>query len=168
MISNPGVVVDTTKSFTVGAWLTPTAPANGLFQTAVSERGQLNSGFFLQLDPQMHWTFAMVPTNAAGGARATSAGTAALGQPVYVSGVWDAVNHELRLYVNGSLAANQGYLPPANPTADKGLTLGSAWYNGAVVDRWNGQIANPVVVEAPLTATQIGQLQTGGFFPGLD
>jgi hypothetical protein len=168
MISSPGVVVDTTKSFTVGAWLTPTASVSGAYQTAVSERGQTNSGFFLQLDPQMHWTFAMMPTNQGGGARATAASTAAIGQPVYVSGVWDAVNHELRLYVNGSLTATQGYWPPANPTADQGLTLGSAWWSGAVVDRWNGQIANPVVVQAPLTSTQIFQLQTGGFFPGLD
>jgi hypothetical protein len=111
----------------------------------------------------------MSPTNqAGGGVRAVAGPTAAIGQPVYVAGVWDAVNRELRLYVNGSLAANQGYSPPANPTADQGLTLGSAWFNGGVVDRWNGQIGNPVVVQAPLTATQIFQLQTGGFFPGLD
>jgi hypothetical protein len=167
MISEPGVVVDTTKSFTVGGWLTPTA-ATGLYQTAVSERGQTNSGFSLQLDPQMRWTFAMVPTNQSGGVRATAASTAAIGQSVYVAGVWDAVNHEVRLYLNGSLAATQGYWPPANPTADQGLTVGSGWSNGAVVDRWNGQIANPVVAQAALTSTQIFQLQTGGFFPSLD
>lgn len=167
MISDPAAVVDTTQSFTVGAWLTPTAPVTG-YETAVSERGTYYSGFYLQINSNHQWQFVVSSTQniaSATSAAAAMAGTVGYGQPVYVAGVYDLVNHEVRLYVGGSLAGVSTYWPDSEPSANLGVALGSAWWQGAVVDHWSGQIGNPVVVPAALTSTQITQLQANGFFP---
>lgn len=167
MMSAPGVVVDTTKSFTVGAWMTPTA-ASSLNQTAISERGQTNSGFFLQLTPYRTWSFVVSPTTQNGSGRVTVPQPVELGQRVFVAGVYDAVNQELRIYFNGDLAAIQGYRQPTGPTASLGFTLGSGVVNGVAGDFFTGRIGNPFVAQAALTTTEISAVMNGSFFPGLD
>lgn len=158
MKSSPGLVVDTTKSFTVGAWLTPTA-VNGTAQTAMAAVGQNNAGFALKLTAAGHWCFQVLSSSGFGQAVGSTAVTQ--GQPVFVAGVWDAINHEMRLYVNGSLASNQTYWPASPSPVDQGVTLGSGWSSN---DFWNGQIANPVVVPGELTSGQLGQMANEMFF----
>ncbi|RBY76601.1 hypothetical protein DQ239_13765 [Blastococcus sp. TF02-09] len=167
MMSAPGVVVDTTKSFTVGGWMTPTV-ASTLHQTAISERGQTSSGFSLQLTPERKWSFVVSATTQNNAGRATVGTPITLGVPVYVTGVYDAINHELRVYQNGVLSATRAYRQPAGPTASLGFTLGSGFANGVAGDFYTGRIGNPFVVQGVLTPQQIQDVSSGGFFPGLD
>lgn len=162
MSSSPGVVVDTKKSFTVGAWINPVSTDHVM--TAVSERGSTNSGFFLQLTAQGQWRFDVHSTTSDVEGVAVAPGGVTAGQPVYVAGVYDAVNREVRVYVNGSLSAVANYVPDAAPSADGGVTIGSAWYHGALADSFDGQIANPAVVQGALAPVQISDLQNEAFF----
>ncbi|MGZ4617126.1 MAG: LamG domain-containing protein [Frankiaceae bacterium] len=166
MITDPAAVVDTTKSFTVGAWLTPTKSLS-TYETAVSERGTYNSGFYLQITSSNQWRFVVGSTQNSPTATSAEAegSTVSYGQPKYVAGVYDLINHEVRLYVGGSLAAVKTYWPDNEPSADAGIALGSAWTQGHVSDNWTGLIGNPVVVPGALTPSQLTQLETASFFP---
>jgi hypothetical protein len=157
-----GVVVDTTESFTVAGWLTPTVDVSGV-ETAISTRGSLYSGFRVGITADNHWQFGVYGTASGTGGTAVAGSTVSHGEPVYVAGVWDAVNHEIRLYLNGSgsPAAVTRYLPNSDPTADQGLTLGSGWTNGAAVERWTGQIGNPIVVQGVVSDSAMSDLFQG-------
>jgi hypothetical protein len=153
--------VDLRQSFTAGAWLTPTGPT-GVATTAVAQEGLL-SGFELGLTADGHWQFRLhIPSTTA---TAVSAGTAGSGAPVYVSGVWDAVNKELRLYVGSGLASITRFDPHAAAGLDGGVTVGGRWAHGAPAELWSGQIGNPVVAQAAFTSTDVAQLAGETFFP---
>lgn len=165
MHSAPGVV-DTAKSFTVGAWVTPTEAAGSAPETAISGLGLAGTGFELRLNTAQQWEFSVHGPGTRGTVVAPA--TYLPGNPVYVAGEWDAVNQELRLSYNGSTAAVSGYRPLPVPGSRTTVTIGSRLAQGTAVDRFTGQIGNPVVVQAPLTPFQLSMLQFGAFFPGSD
>ena len=82
--------------------------------------------------------------------------------------MWDAVNHELRLSVNGGTPSTTRYRPLPVPGWRTTVAIGSRISQGVSVDRFTGQIGNPVVVQAALPTSQLQQLQYGIFFPGSD
>lgn len=165
MRSAPGVV-DTSKSFTVGAWVTPTETAGTAPETAISGLGLAGTGFELRLNTAQQWEFGVHGPGTHGTVVAPV--TYLPGNPVYVAAVWDAVNQELRLSYNGSTAAVTGYRPLPVPGSRTTVTIGSRLAQGTAVDWFTGQIGNPVVVQAPLTPFQVSLLKFGGFFPGSD
>jgi hypothetical protein len=160
-----GTVVDPRQSFSAGAWLTPTAAAAATAETAVAE-GLGRTGFELGLGPDGRWQFRV--RSASGSATAVAAGTAGVGIPVYVSGVWDAVNREVRLYLNGTLASVTGFAAHGGPAAVGGVTVGARPARSGMSEGWTGQVGNPVVSQATLTSGQIRQLSDESFFPGGD
>jgi hypothetical protein len=160
----PGPVVDTRQSFTAGAWLTPTAMPTGGPATAVAQRGAGGTGFGLGLDSAGHWQFRV--HSAAGDAVAVAVETAGPGSPVYVAGVADAVNHELRLYEDGALAAVAGFAPATGHAPEGVATVGGRLAGTVLTERWTGQVGNPVLAQAPLTGVGIAQLAYESFFPG--
>jgi len=116
-----GAVVDTRQSFTAGAWLTPSASPAGAPATAVAQEGLSGTGFALGLTGDGHWQFRVHTTS--GDAVAVAAGTAGPGLPVYVAGVADAINREVRLYVNGGLASIAGFTPARGQAPDGVATV---------------------------------------------
>lgn len=144
-----GAVVDPSRSFTVGAWATPDGPG-----TVVAGHAPGGTGYALRLNSQMQWEFDLASTPGQV-VRAVSTATASSGTAVYVTGVYDAVNRELRLYVNG-LAAVAG-VELHRSSASKGVVL--------VGESWTGRIGNPVLVQAALSSYNISQLSDEGFFP---
>jgi hypothetical protein len=165
--TDPGVVVDTTQSFAVAAWLTPTEDVAGA-ETAVSAKGSTYSGFTLGVNANNQWQFGVHEPSSSAGSAVASSGALTHGQPVFVVGVWDAGSHEIRLYLNGSgsPAGVTRYRPNTSTsvTAANGITLGSAWANGTVTERWTGQIGNPVVVQGVPSASQMYELMLSAFF----
>jgi hypothetical protein len=161
-----GTVVDTRQSFTVGAWLTPSASPAGAPATAVAQDGLGGAGFGLGLAADGHWQFRV--HGATGDAVAAATGTAFPGMPVYVAGVADAINHEVRLYVNGGLAAVAGFTPATGHALDGVATVGARLLRTGVSERWTGQVGNPVLVQAPLTGMDMSMLSGETFFPGND
>lgn len=156
-------VVDPRRTFTVGAWLTPTATPSGTAATAVAqERGK--TGFELGLTSDDHWQFRVHSGTTT--ATAVAGTTPGVGFPVFVVGVWDPVNHEIRLSVDGTMAAVSGSNPLGGAAPLGGVTVGGRWSPAGLTERWTGQVGNPVVVQAPLTPFQISLLSSEMFFPG--
>jgi hypothetical protein len=159
-----GSVIDTRQSFTAGAWLTPTVSPAGAPATAVAQTGSGGTGFELGLTADGHWRFGVhsAPRNAV----VVGGGLASPGIPVYVAGVADAINRELRLYVNGGLAAVTGFTPATGHAADGVATVGGRLARNDVAEPWSGQVGNPVLAQAPLTGLDISLLSSENFFWG--
>jgi hypothetical protein len=161
-----GTVVDTRQSFTAGAWLTPSATPAGAPATAVAQEGVSGTGFELGLTADGHWQFRV--HSASGDAVASGAATAFPGMPVYVGGVADAINNEVRLYVNGGLASVAGFTPAKGHAPDGVATVGGRLVRTGVTERWTGQVGNPVLAQAALTGRALSSLSSESFFPGSD
>jgi hypothetical protein len=157
-----GAVVDTKQSFSVGAMLNPAASPVGAPMTAIAQEGPGGTGFELGLTADNRGQFRV--HLAAGDAVAVANTTAGTGYPVYVAGVADTINHEIRLYVNG-LAASAGFTPPRGHAPDGVATVGGRLDRTGVAQRWIGTIGNPVLAQAPLTNDDLARLSYEMFFP---
>jgi hypothetical protein len=161
-----GTVVDTRQSFTAGAWLTPSASPAGAPATALAQEGLGGTGFGLGLSADGSWQFRV--HGASGDAVASAPGTAFPGFAAYVAGVADAINHEVRLYVNGGLASVAGFTPATGHALDGAATVGGRLVRtGVVAERWTGQVGNPVLAQASLSGRAVSSLSSESFFPGL-
>jgi hypothetical protein len=158
-----GAVVDTRQSFTAGAWLTPSASPAGAPATAVAQRGRGGSGFELGLSADGRWQFRV---HGADEAAVVAASPTSPGVPVYVAGVADAVNRELRLYVNGTLASVAGFTPARGHAPDGVATVGGRPARTGVAEPWTGQVGNPVLAQAALTGLDVSLLSSESFFWG--
>ncbi|MFG3028528.1 LamG-like jellyroll fold domain-containing protein [Streptomyces sp. NPDC048253] len=145
-----GPVLDTSGSYSVAAWVRLDAiPGN--YATAVSQdsRATANS-FYLQYG---HGTFAF---STPGEHRAQVAVPAETGRWYHLVGVRDAASNQIRLYVDGKLAATATggtALPSTGP-----LTVGRAHWNGANVDFWNGAVDEVHAVDRALTTEEVSTL----------
>lgn len=147
-------VVKPVSSFTVAAWLKP----EGAGGVAVSTVG--TSGFWLGATADA-WQFCLRPQAPAEQVCASNPrrGNAPW---THVSGVWDAANQDLRLYLNGSIAARAAFSWPAGtPATAMTLNVGAVAPTGTVRARWAGQLADPAVYAGVATASQLGLLDVG-------
>jgi hypothetical protein len=158
-----GSVVDTRRGFSAGAWLTPTAVPAGAPATAIAQEGLGGTGFELGLTADGRWQFRV---HASGGVAVVTAPGTSTGVPVYVAGVADAVNRELRLYVNGALASVAGFTPAKGQAHEGVATVGGRLVRGGIAERWSGQVGNPVLAQATLTGMDISMLSSESFFWG--
>ncbi|MFJ5293958.1 LamG-like jellyroll fold domain-containing protein [Streptomyces sp. NPDC088348] len=138
-IQSGGPVVDTERSFTVSAWVRPTSKSG--FQTVAGQDGGHVSGFFLQYsDEADRWRLAMGDSDSADGDESDvlSLASPRLGQWQHLTAVFDAGNHEIRLYVGGVL---QGHDRHWNTwAADGPFTVGRGQWEGAASDLFHGGI----------------------------
>ena len=123
----PAPVVDTAQSFSVSAWVKPTA-ATG-FRTAVSVDGSKISGFYLQRAADGRFAF----TRRAGdGDTASSSAVSTLpaqaDQWQHVVGVYNRAAGTLSLYVNGTLQQSVPFTTPW--TAGGHLVVGRGKWAG--------------------------------------
>lgn len=154
--------VDTTKSFSVSAWvnLEENNPNHNSSYTAVSQDGAANSGFYLQA-AQGTWKFCLrsqtttiVTDCAVGPAVLTSTW-------VYVTGIWDASNKQVRILTGTSMTPKDGtpvvshILPAGDQSANGALVVGSAKGSGIATDMWFGQIYNPVITPGVISSSQL-------------
>jgi hypothetical protein len=136
-------VVDSSRSFTVGAWVNPSATPT-YDADAVSLSGTTRSGFELGYRLNLgQWCFSATAADTSAGTRTAACTSTALtnGAWTHLAGVYDAVNGQLRLYVNGTLAATTSYTAGWNATGPlvvgRGLsTTGTniAWFGGSISD----------------------------------
>ncbi|WP_146258983.1 ricin-type beta-trefoil lectin domain protein [Streptomyces tateyamensis] len=153
-IDTAGTTVDTTKSFTIDAWIKPTS--NG--GVAVSQDGTTTAGFMLWPD-RGTWRFAMANADATGwNYDWTGAANAnATVQPniwAHLTARYNSNSGQMSLYVNGALA-NSGYHKPTSAISGK-LTIGRWWNNKAAASYFNGSISDVTVYDStaqPGTAT---------------
>ncbi|WP_158634291.1 LamG-like jellyroll fold domain-containing protein [Amycolatopsis sp. WAC 04197] len=143
-----GPAVRTDRSFTVSAWVTANRfVAKPLAMTAVSQDGVFNSGFYLQYNADQHrWVFLKFSADIADGAALRWHGvvakqTPALGVPVHLTGVYDALTKEMRIYVNGELGNDEKFVYPGTDWDAGGkLVMGRGKFNGAESDFWPGTV----------------------------
>ena len=151
----PGPAIDTSKGFSVSAWVKPAAL--GSYQTAVSQdggTGQTVSGFYLQLSSTNHWRMCLPTTLAAtfvGDCAAASGTVTSTGSWAFLTGVWDPWNQQIRLYVNGALAGTQSHA--STPATSGAFVLGRS-LNGSQGDWFHGWIADASVVQGVADSVQ--------------
>jgi len=153
--------LDTTKSFTVSAWLSPGAVTDSGIYTAVSESGSVNSGFYLQVN-QKRWSFCVRQQSPSAAAVCAMTDTIVQpGVPVFVTGIWDAVNQQVRLLLGSSISAQTvtAHAPVAGDVAAAGPTVvGSAVSNSSLADPWLGEITDPTLFQAVVDSGQLANL----------
>ena len=152
----PVPVVDTTKSFTVAAWVKVNRV--GGYQTFVSEDGPVLSSFFLQLRGDSNefsftvpYDFFVLPQ---------SGFTPIPGKWYHLAGVYDATAQTATLFVNGVLADIVHHVvagPATGPTA-----IGRGKFAGNPVDFVNGAVDDVRLYQAALAASDILQVARVG------
>jgi alpha-L-arabinofuranosidase len=145
----PTPVVDTTRSFTVAAWV----KLNNLdgWQTFVSEDGDVLSSFFLQLRADSRQFSFTVPYDFF--VLPLSGFTPEVGRWYHLAGVYDAAAQSASLYVNGVLADtvyNVVAGPATGPTA-----IGRGKFAGNPVDFVNGAVDDVRLFQAPLAPPEV-------------
>ncbi|MEO7288485.1 MAG: LamG-like jellyroll fold domain-containing protein [Jatrophihabitantaceae bacterium] len=156
-----GPMVDTSKAFTVSAWVRPAAL--GSVQTAVSQAagsGQTVSGFYLQLNASNQWQMCVSSSLTSAGFSgdcATAPGTVtSTGNWAFLTGVWDPGNQQVRLYVNGGAPSTNSHL--STPTAPGAFTVGTS-ISGSNHYWFHGWISDVSIVPGAADSVQQGFLQ---------
>jgi hypothetical protein len=147
-----GPVLDTTGSYSVSAWVTlDSLPGN--YATAVSQDGRRQaSPFYLQYG---QGAFAF---STPGGQRARLVTTPETGRWYHLVGVRDAASNQIRLYVDGKLAATATAGP--NYVGSGPLAVGRAKWDGANTDFWDGAVDEVHAYDKVLTAEEVSELHT--------
>ncbi|MBL7258622.1 LamG-like jellyroll fold domain-containing protein [Paractinoplanes lichenicola] len=147
-----GPVLDTTKDYTVAAWVTlDKLPGN--YASAVSQDGRVTENpFYLQYG---QGAFAF---STPGGNRARLAVTPELNRWYHLVGVRDHAGGEVRLYVDGQRAA----AVPAGPdvVSTGPLAVGRAKYAGNRTDYWSGSVDEVHAYNRALTDAEVAALHT--------
>jgi len=144
--TTPAPVLDTAQSFSVAAWVRPSALTG--WRTMVNQDGANVSGFWLQYSEAMGKKFVLTMHDAdsttSNAYRAVSTTTPAVGQWYHVLGVRDKVAGTMKIYVNGKLEGSTAYT--GGWAANGALNVGRGkygtpndWFAGAVdeVQTWN-------------------------------
>ena len=133
----PQSVIDTTKSYTVSAWVKLKQTTG--FQTFVSVDGNSVSGFFLQMRDSGNFALTLLTADSPSAAVVASSINPVEPDTWYhLVGVHDAAAQTISLYVNGVL---QETVPCTTAWQAKGhLEIGRGKYEGNLVDFVNGEI----------------------------
>ncbi|MYR46527.1 LamG-like jellyroll fold domain-containing protein [Streptomyces sp. SID5910] len=147
-----GPVLDTAGSYSVSAWVRLDGlPGN--YATAVSQDGRYQaSPFYLQYG---QGAFAF---STPGEKRARLAVTPQTGRWYHLVGVRDGASNQIKLYVDGTLAATAAAGP--NYAASGPLAVGRAQWNGQDTDFWNGAVDEVHAYDKALTAEEVSALHT--------
>jgi len=154
----PQAVINTAESYSVGAWVNLNDTKS--FHTAVSIDGQHISTFFLQYCGQCG-TFAFAaPVSDADNPLSVRAqamiGTPTLGRWYYLTGVYDAANQVIKLYVDGVLQGTQPYFGAFQATGH--TVIGRGRFNDNPVDFFPGRIDEVRLYQGVLSDAQIAAL----------
>jgi hypothetical protein len=155
--ATPGPVLDTTKPFSVAAWVNAQSLAAGP-QTMVTQQASAGSGFALEYNGRT-WDFARSATDSANPVTpAATAGAAATTGWHHLVGTWDGGT--LALYVDG--VAQPATAVDSTPIAAAGpLVIGRGFADGAVAKPFTGEIADVQVYQQALKASDVLSLYNG-------
>jgi alpha-L-arabinofuranosidase len=160
----PGAVVNTTQSYTASAWVKLNSLSG--YQTFVSIDGSQISGFYLQLrgdTGKFAFTSLTADSTSANTDFASSTSAPVTGTWYHLTGVYDASAKTLSLYVNGSLQQTISHATAWQATGD--TEIGRGKYSGNPVDFVNGQVDDVRLYNTALSAQQIQDVPTVGYWP---
>ncbi|MEV6377778.1 LamG-like jellyroll fold domain-containing protein, partial [Micromonospora musae] len=157
-----GPVLDTTKSFTVMAWIRPTDLSAQPIQTFLAQDGVSMSRFQLQYRQDANggrggWCFTLASADSVGASKVIPCAGQAVGLPtngewVHVAGRYDSTTGKMRVYVMGDPNSCAGEVAEA--------TAPGAWSatQPFVIGRtWNGDIDDVRAYQRVLTDAEICQ-----------
>ena len=156
-LATTGSVLDTTKSFSVSAWVDPTGLGSA-WQTFVVQQANQVSGFSLDYDGSTgDWAFSRAESDRPGATidRAESSSPAQANAWTYLTGTFDAGTGALSLFVNGGFA---GTTVDNMPLAATGPLVIGRGFGGAANDFVTGDIADVQVYQRSLSATDVHDL----------
>ncbi|HEV7976933.1 LamG-like jellyroll fold domain-containing protein [Amycolatopsis sp.] len=152
-------LLDTTGNYSVAAWVklndSGDGTAGGAFQTVVSQDGGDHSAFFLQYsgaDKRLAFSFV--------GTRALAPTAPVPGRWYHVAGVRDAATGQVKLYVDGQLAATKDACLGEASTGH--TVIGRGQFGGNQVDHLNGAIDQVRVYDRALSDADVSALFTSG------
>ncbi|MCW2901896.1 MAG: abfA [Streptosporangiaceae bacterium] len=150
----PSPVVDTTRSFTVMAWVRFDATTG--FHTVVGVDGDRVSGFYLQSrgdDGRFAFTRLTSDSTTATHVRAEASAGPQPGTWYHLAGVYDAAERQISLYVNGAFQQAVAFTAPWRARGH--LTIGRGQWAGAPADHVRGTIDDVRLYRAALTAEEL-------------
>lgn len=159
-VATSSAAIDTKSSFSVSAWVKTTTTSGT--HVILAQSGATRSGFVLQ-EAAGHLQFCMQPQSTTGAAVcATQSAALTKNSWSMVTGVWDAVNKQLRVVVGESaspVAVVPYTLPAGEVTAAGVFTVGSGQVAGAAANPWAGAITNPFVAQGVIDTASLGVLK---------
>lgn len=170
-VTTSGPVLDTTKSFTVMAWVRAADLAAQTEQTILAQDGATASRFELQFRQDANggvggWCLTMSGDSGGGGAVSACADGQSVGVPsngtwVHVAGRYDTVTGKIRVYVMGDTQFCAGEVAeataPAPWSATGSFAIGRGWSGGAGVSYWRGDIDDARAYQRVLSDSEICQ-----------
>ncbi|MFK8851729.1 LamG domain-containing protein [Streptomyces sp. Ac-502] len=155
-----GPVVDTTKSFSVSAWVKLGDKDRNY--TFLSQAGDRASGFQLYYSKYYDkWVFNRHTKDAddTGIVRAVSKDAAQPGTWTHLAGSYDATKKTVSLFVNGKLQESTEFTTPWR--AAGGLQIGRLHYKSAWQENALGVVDDVRVIQSPLTAADAASVSEG-------
>ncbi|GAA0421049.1 LamG domain-containing protein [Actinoplanes campanulatus] len=176
-LATSGALVDTTKSFTVAAWVR-LEHMPSWDTKVISQAGPDAAGFELGVRRQgspltPYWSFVMKDGTAQGSTTraamsATPITSADVGQWVHLAGVYNATANTLRVWVNGTMAGELARTVAPWPATGKFL-VGTGFGPAAPANWWNGSIADVQVFDRVLLPDDFtGKLASNPTSGGVD
>jgi hypothetical protein len=149
-----GHAIDVNKTFSVAAWAK--LDKIGGLPTVVSQDADQISSFKLRATTDGRWSFIMFGADSVDASRDEVIGTAVqVGAWTHLVASYDAVGHQLSLYVNGVQAGTKAHLQPWNPILTGGLQIGRAKWSGAAQEYFPGAIDDVSAYSRLLFADEI-------------
>ncbi|MER7990269.1 LamG-like jellyroll fold domain-containing protein [Streptomyces noursei] len=159
-VATAGPVVDTTKSFSVSAWVKLDDKDRN--HTFLSQAGDRASGLQLYYSKDLDkWVFNRHVSDSDGTAivRAVSKDVAQAGVWTHLTGSYDADRQSLSLFVNGQLQQSTGFTTPWR--ANGGFQIGRVRYRGGWQENMAGLVDNVRLVQSAATPTDAQALANG-------
>ncbi|MFG1652344.1 LamG-like jellyroll fold domain-containing protein [Micromonospora sp. NPDC049275] len=135
------VLIDTTKSFSVAAWVKPTTAG----KIILSEEGARSARFILwQEQSDNTWRFGMARSDGDAWSydQAKSAPNAQLGVWTHLVATYNATTSTMALYVNNNLAGTAQHAAAVSWPSTGRFVIGHYRYQGAPSSYYSGQISN--------------------------
>ncbi|MEV5971542.1 LamG-like jellyroll fold domain-containing protein [Streptomyces sp. NPDC051921] len=160
-----GPVVDTTRSFTVSAWVKVDPDAGT--SVALAQDGSVISGMMLWYNqPDRTWRFGLPKADSTTWSmdQAISRTAAVPGRWTRLTGTFDALSGAVDLYVDGEPAGSAGHA--ATWAATGAFTVGRDKVAGRSNGFWKGSVQSVEVYDYPMTAAQAASAARSLTAPG--
>ena len=162
----PGVA-ETSRGFSIGMWVNLSS-TNG-WQTLMSQAGYNENKYWLSKRGD-NGKFSLVFSNDdVAFSSQTRVDSTLVAQPnrwYHLAGVFDSINHQIRLYVDGALQGQQAYYMPWNATQATVVGAARPWGGGTGrTDFVSGKIDTAFVKSESLSTNQVRRLAGLGDLP---
>ncbi|MEH1055731.1 LamG-like jellyroll fold domain-containing protein [Micromonospora sp. CPCC 206171] len=156
-LATTGPVLDTTRSYTVSAWVNLAASDRN--RAAVSQESDPRSSFLLGYERVGGKWRMLINNTPTSSISALSTTAATLNTWTHLTGVYDASAKTVKIYVNGVEAG--GTTVDKSIRSDGPLVIGGARWDSDLADGWSGKISDVQVYQKALSATEVSQVNAG-------